>query len=178
MADISIQFHAAPDELLQLSHEIAQECGALVTGIQYHPFKAEPVAIEGLSELPPLLRRLVFSLYEPTLSVTSCTEFDRSNPDCLRLELGRIEEHELSQSWLVVRTDDNASLERWRIAAKLLRQRTHAGVVARNRNTGQEVVMKAFRYSERAMELQQRGVEMLPPQGRSGPQIRLGTTTG
>ncbi|MEZ6122128.1 MAG: hypothetical protein R3C49_03000 [Planctomycetaceae bacterium] len=107
----------------------------------------------------------------------SVLEFEALNPDCLRLELGRFQAGWLSQSWLVARSDDPDALKKWRLAAKLLRERTRAGVTAINRGTGAQAVMKNFRYSEGALELEKSGVIMCPPQGKNGPAIRLGMST-
>jgi len=169
MADISIQFHALPKEIMPVFRSFVENAGAHVVSINFHPFQAVEVAPSTLGAVfeDPSVRRLAVTLQSPILPVRGMNEFLDNNPGALLLEVGRRSAEGLNESWLTARAEDAGTLTEWRNFAKLLRAMTRAGAVAVNPETGETGELKNHRFSPGAQALEREGVPMLPAAGTS-----------
>ena len=177
MADISVQFHALPDELVQFVSECVSEYALHLTAIRYRPFEAvevDPQDIESVLTNLPDHRRFAFTIEKPCLAVANELDFQKANPDHLRLDIARQSADGLGESWLCSRTNNSAALRIWRQIAKRLKEMTNPGVTAINRTTGVAATYKSARYSNGAKALEESGVPMVPAQGPRGPLLKLG----
>lgn len=178
VADISIQFHAAPDELFSFVEEAWDLRPWTLTAMRFFPFQAVEIERDHLTAWftkSSDFSRLAFTLGKPTLPASDGLDFATKNAHHLRLDCGRRTDNGLEQSWLSARTDHPQSLAAWRRVATMLKRRTVAGVVAVNRSSGATAIIKSFRYSNGARALERDGVVILPPQGPNGPRLILGT---
>jgi hypothetical protein len=170
MGDISVQFHAAPDELMLFIEEVIRDFGAKAVVMRFRPFDVKEVRLEDFRRLlnnAPDYRRWAFLLGNPVLSVTNELEFADKNPDQLRLDVGRKSEKGLEQSWLSARTANCDALATWKKVANRLKKRTEQGVTAVNPKTGATGRMKSYRYTIGAKSLEAQGTAMLPIAGTS-----------
>lgn len=165
MADILVQFHAAPEELLDFVRTILTDCGLHVVAIRYFPTGAVEVNVDSLDRVfakTSPYRELVFTIGAPILSAQSGMDFTDMNPSSLHLSIERIGEKGLRQSSLSARTEDATALSTWKNVAKRLKQMTRGGVIVRNPDTGASAQYRSFRYTAGARALASRGVPMLP----------------
>lgn len=175
MADISIQFHALPEELLPFARHCMADFGLHAVAMKFFPFEAVEVTSAELdnifSERSPY-RELAFTLDRPVLPVQSGMDFWDKNPDAMRLNIERPSQKGLRQTCLAARTEDTAALLVWRGIARRLKGVTAAGVAVTNPDTGVSVRERTFRYTPGAKALESRGVPMLPIAG--GCAVNLG----
>ena len=116
MSDISIQLHAVPNELLDFAQEISNKHDLIVIAIQLFPFKTEAVTskqLDRLHEMYPTHERFLFTLRAPNLVAKGWRDLLDKNPDCLRLDIGRLTDDGLGESWFVARTNDTSSFDIW-----------------------------------------------------------------
>jgi hypothetical protein len=168
MADISIQCHALPEELLPFVKQCVADYSLHVVAMRFFPFEAIEVDRDRLddifSESSPY-EELGFTLHPPALPAKSNTDFYDKNNDELRLDIQRTKKQGLRQTWLTCRTDSAEALAVWKKVAKRLKGMTQTGVIAVNPNTGASVASRSFRYTAGAKVLEQSGVPMLPAAG-------------
>lgn len=168
MADISIQFHATPDELLAFAKQAVADFGLHVVAMRFFPFEAVEVDRGRLDSLfvdASPFRRLAFSLGVPVLPVEHELDFADKNPDHLRLDVGRRETSGLRESWLTARTDNPEALAAWKKVAKRLRDTTTKGATATNPRTGATGPARGHRFTAGARTLEAGGVPMLTNTG-------------
>lgn len=173
MPDISIQFHSLPQELVELIRQFSDEAQPRLVSFCKRPFRSETFEVGLLDKIfeDPETWRVVFTAAAPILGGDSSLAFMDSNPDCLILEIGRLTEAGLGESWLSARTSDAATAARWQLLAKRLRQITKAGALAVNPDTGATSRLRNHRYTDGALRLAQANVPILP--GAGGTLIRL-----
>lgn len=167
--DISIQFHALPEELMSLTRPAVQGEGCYATAIKFHPFHArqiEPALLEAIFD-DEAVRRIAFTTELPVLSASTMNEFLDHNPAALLLDIGRPSPQGLRESWLTARAQGAGLPSRWQDFAKRLRSMTRAGAVAVNPQTGASSRLKDHRFSAGAKQLESEGVPMLPAAGTS-----------
>jgi hypothetical protein len=169
MADISIQFHALPEEILPVVNAFVDEIRPYVIGMRFHPFEAWLVERPQIMDVmrDETVRRIAFLPGNPVLPVGKMTELIDRNPDVLMLEIGRRGDEGLKESWLTARTGNEAALEAWRKLAKKIRSITKTGAIAVNPSTGVTAKLKDHRFSEGAKRLEAQGVPILPAAGTS-----------
>ena len=175
MADISIQFHAMPEELLQFVKECLRDFNIHVVAMRFFPFEATEVSADRLEEIfstSSAFRELAFTVERPVLPVKSSMHFHDQNPSNLGLEIQRPTEKGLRQTWLACRTGDARALSIWKKIAKRLKEMTTTGVVAVNPDTGACASSSSFRFTSGAKALELAGVPMLPAAG--GNVLRFG----
>ncbi len=175
MADISIQFHALPVEVALFAEEIARDLQLYVLAMRYSPFDLREISngkVVHFREEHPAYKRYAFTLTKPVLPVTDELDFSRKNPDYLRLDIGRIVENGLEQSWLTARTNNPQALVAWRKVAARLKRMTKQGATATDPKTGASSRLRSFRYTAKAEAEESRGLVMLPPAGTS--HLKLG----
>jgi hypothetical protein len=168
VADISIQFHAIPEELLALVKTAVGDFRLHVVAMRSFPFAATEVGLDNLEDVlaagSPYCQ-LGFTIDKPVIPVTGAMEFLDKNPGALRLIVERASKAGLRQSLLSARTDNSAILATWKKIAKRLKDMTQAGVIVTNPDTGAFVQDRNFRYSAGAKALASSGVPMLPIAG-------------
>lgn len=170
MADISIQFHALPQELLQFVKQCLQEFDIHVVAMRFFPFEATEVSFDMLDDVfSPMspFEELAFTIYHPVLPATSNTNFYDKNPGKLRLDIQKVTEKGLRQTWLTCRTKDAQALSVWKKVAKRLKEITRTGVIAVNPDSGKSTPSSSFRYTPGAKALELEGVPMLPAAGEN-----------
>jgi hypothetical protein len=169
MADLSIQFHALPEEILPLLASLAEESQAFIMALTFSPFcveRAEPSMLASLLE-SPRIDRIAFTCGAPVLAVRGMNDFLDKNSDVLLVDIGRLGDSGLRESWVTARTADSASMRRWRHFARRIRAITRTGVAAVNAQTGAMANLREHRFSAGAKELERSGVPMLPAAGTS-----------
>lgn len=169
MADISIQFHAALKELISFTSECVREFGLHVTAIRFHPFETVVVEPARLGEIiaDSSIRRLALTLSLPVIGAKTLNRFLDQNPNAMLLDLGRLSDAGLKESWLTARTSEADALRAWKQIAGKLKETTRAGAVAVNPQTGASSKLKTHRCTAGARALQGQGVKMLPAAGTS-----------
>lgn len=179
MADISIQFYASPDELERFVSGWIEEHGIHATAMRYRPFSIEKVQTKEIGEVvrEKDVRRFYLTQREPDLRANAKSEFEKCNASSLILDIGKLDDGGLGESWLMCRTDDKDALKTWRQVAKSLKEHTQEGVTATNRSNGVSEYYPSYRFTEGAAKLESEGRTMLPVQGTNGPAISLGDTT-
>jgi hypothetical protein len=171
MADISIQFHALPDEVVYFAEEIVRDFSLYLAGMRSFPFDVKqvcdlpcrvPGSVVEFCKTMPEYKRLAFTLARPVVTVKSELDFADKNPDYLRLDVGKLVAKGLEQSWLSARTDSKEAIEIWKKVAARLRKVTKQGVLAINPKTGATSIIKSFRYTPKAKALESQGIAALP----------------
>jgi hypothetical protein len=164
MADISIQFHALPEELRDFVKECVTDFGLHILGIRFPPYQAVELAPRQLdaafADSSPY-DELAFTLRRPALPRESSMDAADANPDALWLAIGKRTETELRESHLSARTDNDVVLAVWKKIAKRLKGMTEKGAVAMQPKTGLTAPARWHRYTSAAKELEARGVRML-----------------
>lgn len=170
MSDMSLQFHATPEELLPLVRAYLVEVGDQVSALRYHPFRAALIDRAELDSVfdDPSVRRIVMTAYAPELAVAGRMEFLDRNPSALQLDVGRNSPAGLDESWLTGRTEDKERLKTWKKLLSKIRAITRTGVVAFNPDTGATAVVKGHRFSEGAKALERQGVPILTAARKPG----------
>ncbi len=164
MADISIQFHALPEELLSFVRGFVADFGLSVVALRYRPFDAHEPSESRLNDcfsVESLHKRLHFALGKFTLPAANELDFGDKNPGSLRLDVGTLCEGGLAESWLSSRTEDPESIAVWKKIAKRLRSLTEQGATAVNLKTGAMGPAKGHRFTDGAKRLEATGVPML-----------------
>ena len=164
MPDISIQFHALPEELLSFLRQIVSEFNLHVVALRFRPFSASEIPVGQFDHLfsdQSTSKRFHFSQDKPVLSVADELEFSDKNPDSLRLDVGSRGEEGLRESWLSARTENATALATWKKIAKQLKGMTVQGATAVNPNTGASGSVKGHRFTEGAKRLEAIGFPLL-----------------
>lgn len=168
MTDISIQFHAVPEELLALVKAAVRDFGLHVVAMRFFPFAAIEADLDKLEEVfaeGSPYHQLGFTIEKPVLPQSGAMDFLDKNPGALRLVVQRTGKEGLRQSLLSARTDHPDTLATWKKIAKRLKDMTQAGVLVTNPDTRAFVRDRNFRYSAGARALASSGVTMLPIAG-------------
>ncbi len=167
MSDISIQFHATPDELLLLVQDFVQDARIFVSAIKYEPFKVIPVENQALVLVlhQTDVERLAFTIKRPVLRGNGMMGFLDRNPSALLLDIGRRVDAGLQESGITARTSDKAVLGIWRKLSRRIIAATRTGVTAVNPQTGATAPVRSHRFSDGAKALERAGVPMLPVAG-------------
>ncbi|WP_406698140.1 hypothetical protein V5E97_04710 [Singulisphaera sp. Ch08] len=163
MADISINFHALPQELLSFLRQIAADFGLHIVALNYRPFDAHKVPhnqLDNYFTLDSPYRRFHLSLGEPVLPVKHELDFGDQNPNSLRLDVGTLNENGLEESWLSARTHSTTDIATWKKIARRLKGLTVEGATAFNPKTGLSGPSKKRRFTEGALKLVSAGTTM------------------
>lgn len=168
MSDISIQFHALPEELIPLLEQWVADYALHVVALQSKPFIAFETQQGALREVfDSGVVRLAFTLVAPDLSAKTSNEFADKNTNKMLVEVGRLSSSGLGESWLTSRATDKAASSTWQKIARKLRAVTKQGVRAINPKTGESALLKHHRYTGGAKALDEQGVVILPAAGTS-----------
>ena len=168
MPDLSIQFHALPEEIAKL----VMECLSAelhVIGLTFPPFAATELASRQVANaiIEGPYWRLVFVEKKPSFPIRSASELAEMHPGALYLDIGREGDKGLGESWLACRTSSGVPIsERWKYIAKKLKAITSSGAFATDPKTGISSRIKNHRFTEGAKKLDEKGRHMLPTAGR------------
>src|SRR5262245_37837917 len=91
MPDISIYFHALPDELIPLVKESVTEMGLRVSAVSFPPWQVRLLESDEIATaiMAGHCRQLILSEEEPCLDVLNQNDFAEKNPGLLYLDIGR-----------------------------------------------------------------------------------------
>lgn len=178
MSSMIIQFHCLPAEIAGF---IAR--ASIGLKLYFVLVGGPPVALEMVDADDLLERvehagrsRLPMTLYilgrPPNLPIVSGSDFYDANPENIVVEIGTLSVSGLMQSIMSTRSTDAELVQLAKKLAKEVKKNTHAGVTAVNVNTGVRGLAKSFRYSDAALALEKKGVNMLPYAG--GAKLILG----
>ena len=174
-SDISIQFYATPQELLEFVRKLLQEQVAYASIVDDRPFNLRLLDSTNIDEAfrSSGTRRIYLTLNKPERCL-SRKDFETNVSNPLILDVGFLDQSHLHQSWLACRVFDEGVLKVWKKVARRLKDQTEDGITATNRENGVSQFYKSFRHTEGARNLQHQGVEIIPIQGEKGPKMRLG----
>lgn len=164
MADVSVQFHALPEELLSFVRQSIADFGLYVVALRYRPFDASELSesrLDGCFSDDSPYKRLHFTIGRPVLPVAHELDFGDKNPDSLRLDIGTLGGDGLRESWLSARTENPATFATWKKIAKRLKSLAEQGATAVNPKTGGMGPAKWHRFTEGAKRLEATGIPML-----------------
>ncbi len=176
MADISIDFHALPEEQRDFVKQAVSDFGLHAVAIRFSPFEAVELVGDRLSEPftdSSSYERIAFTLGTPSLSVAHELDFADRNPDALCLDIGKRSKTELRESSLFARTENAAALAVWKKIAKRWKGMTKKGALAVHPKTGATGPARGHRYTPGAKALEASGVPMLTI---TGIILKLGQT--
>ena len=167
MPDISIQFHGTIEEAVSLLDKFAKSTAFYATAVRFPPFSAETVKHELLANVvgERNVQTLVLTLQPAALPAATMGVLLDNNPGALLLDLGRLTKAGLEESCLAARALTPKQAEAWRPLVRSLKAHTKAGAVAHNPDTGASVHLRAHRYTEGAMRLNNSGVRMVAAGG-------------
>ncbi len=164
MADISIQFHATSAELRAFVRQIVADFDLHIVALRFRPFDASELSgglLDGCFSDDSPYKRLHFTLGKPMLPVAHELDFGDKNPDSLRLDIGTLDDDGITESWLSARTENPASIAKWKIISKRLKAITERGATAINPKTGGMGPAKNHRFTDGAKWLEATGTPML-----------------
>ena len=159
MASFSIQFHALPVELFSLLEASFSDRTIWITQAAGRPIRFSPwdTARKDSADRTYFL----FTRSAPSANQPALTRFLDVNPGTMVLQIGRLTNEGLQESWLACKTDDAKSMARWKRAARELRTKTDAGASSFNPKTGLRGRSRSHRFSPQAIELSRSGIAML-----------------
>lgn len=168
MAKLSSQFYATPAELADFVRGVLRRYRVSAGLVRKHPFRIDPVepGADLTDDAVGIADWVVFAVEPIEGEVTSAKALETTVPDALTLEVGRLDEHGLRQSWLRAMGDNEAAMKLWARVARDLRTITYAGVTAVDPATGvRGPASRTVRCTPGARELDARGVRILPAAG-------------
>lgn len=166
MTSSVVQLHASPDELALFIGDVAREFNLHVVLFRFRPtFSCEsvpdPLKLADVMDLKAG-HEVVLLLNEPQLEAGNQLQFYDLNPGCISIDFGRWLPQGLRQSSVGYKTDDAATISIGTEILKRLKKLCVAGVRITNPKTGKSTISKTYRYTARALALEQSGVQMLP----------------
>lgn len=179
MPSLNIQFHCGPSEIADIVCHATHGKTVTFVLIGGLPFSAEEVKSEDLAAATVRASQSTSPLSlcilrgPADLSGASRLAFYDKNPEIIIVDIGTLNQFGLKQSALSTKTDDVELMSLAKAIAKEIKAMTHAGVTAVNVDTGEKKLMKAFRYTAEAMNLERSGIKMLPFAG--GVKLLLGS---
>lgn len=117
-------------------------------------------------------RSLVFMTSAPKLGVDRQGSFFDINPNVLVLDVGRFIDEGLEESCFSMRSEDEDVIKIGKVISGRIRKMTVAGVTAINPTTGAMAVIRAHRFTDGALKLEDAGIKMLPVAGTSIIRLR------
>ena len=175
MSDISIQFHALPEEILPLLQDFIAKIGPGIVAIRFRPFEAvtcDPAKMDDAFG-DESVRRIAFTLTAPVVAAEGMNAFLDKNPDVLLLDIGRRSERGLGESWLSAKGVQPEVARKWGLLVRRLRAITEEGAIAVNPKSGATAKVKGHRFTRGAKLLEMEGVSILPAAGTTI--LKLGT---
>lgn len=168
MTKLSSQFYATPAEVADFVRGVLRRYRVWAGLVRKHPFRLDPVepGADVDDDAVAVADWVVFTLAPVESEVASAKELGALAADALTLEIGRVDDDGLRQSWLRAMTENDAAMKVWGRVARDLRAITYAGVTAVDPATGVPgPVSRTLRCTSGARELDARGVRILPAAG-------------
>lgn len=174
MKKIMLQFHALPQEILDLVNEFKNETPCSFALIEANPFHLVLFNISDEFDLAVILKvllskRAVIALtnHQSLLPADSFNKFLDLNSEVVTIDVGRHSNGELCESGLSCIANSEEATEFANKIVKKLKKITHAGVLAVNPNSGIETILRTHRYTRGAKNLFDDGEKILPIAGNS-----------
>ncbi len=168
MAKLSSQFYATPGEVAEFVRGVLRRYRVSAALVRKNPFRLDHVGpCAELSDDAVAIADWVLFAVEPIEGeVMSAKALETTVPAALTLEVGRLDEDGLRQSWLRAMGDNEAAMKLWGRVARDLRAITYAGVTAVDPATGvRGPASRTVRCTPGARDLDARGVPILPLAG-------------
>lgn len=162
MSASSIQFHAAPEELLALTQWIANALDARVMCTEFPPSKTFTVPSDALAQSFDNEKFISFAFI---VGPADGEESSYEPADAVRLQVERPNNSQLRQSTIGIASSKPMVLAAWKIIRRHVHKLTRPGVKVTNPTTKASGIQKAFRYTTGAKKLAENGVTMLPSAG-------------
>jgi hypothetical protein len=182
MADLSVQFNALPEEILDFVQQMADDHGLHVARITFPPYRGEEVSLDSLASAfanPSKDQTLFFTLGAPSFPGNSSMDFYDMNQDALRLNIGKFDKQGLRESHLSARTSNTAAMAVWKKIAKRLKAITKQGATATNPKTGHTGPAPWQRFTEGAVKTHKAGIPLLTVTGiQLTPSVKDGDHAG
>ena len=168
MTKMGVQFHGTPSEIIEFAEECAKEMSLYTVAMNSFP----EFTIDLLDERDVVsyayhhpIDDICFSLTEADVDVNRRWDFIKKNPDCLSLQIGKIRDGKLTESFLSAETNDPDLLKQWRRIARKLKKLTITGGWVINPLAKTKGFYKDIRYTKAAKELYEAGVIIKPSGG-------------
>lgn len=160
MTQVTLQFHAAPDELVGLAIEWAERHGLAVVFERFFPiWRAEPFSGTVVEEAVERIDRVALCRSTPDLDADRASAFLIRNPETLWVSVGTLDAGLLRESAIGADSDDPATIRLWRSIVRNAKGRMHVGATVRS-PLGQ-AERPYHRHATGAHELATRGVRVL-----------------
>jgi hypothetical protein len=156
-----------PAEIADFLTKVAADSSLWLTELGGRPFAARPWCGDANSITGDMseISAIAVTLVEPVLHGRSIHEFHKSNADMLAVEIGRVTESGLKESWLWGTSDAPLTMKVWKRIARQLTALCTAGGVAENLNTGARGSAGNHRFSSGARLAYSKGIRLLPVAG-------------
>ena len=158
---VRLQFHATPEELIDLARSWAAAHGLHLVAEQFFPdwrvFSLADVATAG--DVLHTVDRLALRSAPFDLTATTDSQFTDNNPGALYITIGRAVENELGEAMIGGLTTDPAEADVWRRLTRKVRAETHRG--AKVHNWAATGALPSHRHTTGAHRLAEKGVRMV-----------------
>jgi hypothetical protein len=168
MPKTSIQFHADPDETIELASRWALEHGLTVVLERFFPNYRAVVADQvggddgrGGGQVD----RVALCMGDVDVTATSAHDFVTRNSGCLFFSIGPRNDDGVRESSLSGATDDPATFELWKRLIKTARAEMHVGATVKNPMSRASDRAPRHLHTTGAHALAKRGVTMLAAAG-------------
>jgi hypothetical protein len=164
MPSMLVQFHASPEEVIDFLNSFIS--GYEVLEVVYDPHFRLKKLVWLLSQQSSI-ERIAVCPARANMQAVSSQDFARKNPDCLRVDVPRIEGGFLSEGGIEFMSDDVVVSNQWKRIVNRFKRKTKSGAMAINPITGDRGFVKSHRYTDAALKLQENGLKMKPLGGNS-----------
>jgi hypothetical protein len=156
---LSLQFHALPDETVSMLADVISDPNVHILEFEDNKseFRILRNDVQDIRSKADRISTLVFLLGRPTALANSVYEFVGLNPGAMSVSIGHVSGRELAESWLAARTDNEATMKRWRRTASYLRKCMRSGATAENPKTGATADARGHYFSVGAEDYYKKG---------------------
>ncbi|MCK6576303.1 hypothetical protein L6V77_35085 [Myxococcota bacterium] len=169
MAKVSLQFHAAPDELLALASNWAAEHHLRMVVERFFP-QTRCVMVDGtdlgsaIDHLDGVWNRIWFSKTPLVIDYSTDPPFT-DEPECMALVAGNMTSDGLRESAIGAVSGDTAAMRTWRTVIKSAKSTLLSGAWVLNPASGVRQRLDVHYFTQGALALNQGGVKMLAMAG-------------
>lgn len=166
MSKINFQFHALPDEIVDVIKKLVYKEKLFIVTIQLFPnFISELIKEEDLKEKLDIIkssRMIVLYDYKPDVSIKDYDDFLNKNMDGLIFEIGLQKENTLKESRISTITFKSETLKLWKKAVKEFKSTLLKGSWVVNPNNGAKEYYRDHCYSVAAKKAFEEGMKIIP----------------